>query len=415
MTTSIILIIICILLSAFFSGSEIAYASVNKLRLKNNSESKTDELSLKLAEDYEDTLSGILLGNNLVNIAASSATTVLAMKITGSEDGIVLATFIITLVLIIFGEIAPKILGRKRSLRVCELTSYPLKGFMIITYPMVYIMKLILKVVSKLWPESEKEEMSKDELSTVIDMVVDEGVIDEDQGELIQSAIEFADTSCQEILTPRVDLTSIDIDDNYEEIVSVIENCPYSRIPVYEDTIDNIIGILYVNGFYRQALESEKVDIRSILMSVVYVPKTVKLDDVMNTLKEHKQHLAVVNDEYGGTLGIVTMEDILEELVGDIWDENEEVENDVEMIDENTLRIDADMSIYDFLEEVGIDEDDFEGDYTTVGGFVMENLNDFAQVGDQFKYRNVTIKVTEVEDRRVLSVEATIDVENEEE
>ncbi len=407
LTSSIILIAALICMSAFFSGSEIAYASLNKLRLKKSAEEDggVAKTALYISDHYESALSTVLLLNNLVNIAASSVTTVLAMEISGGENGVALATGVITVLIIIFGEITPKIAGRAACEGVARLVAYPLRFFMIITYPVIWIMNKLVGLFSKFWGSDDNGNgMTEDELVTIIEMVEDEGVIDEDRSELLQSAIEFSDISVQEIITPRVDMVAVDIDDSFEEIAETVAQSPYSRIPVYKDSIDNIVGILYVNHFYKESLKEEKFDIHSIMMEVLYLPKSLKLPYALNELKKKQQHIAVVTDEYGGTLGIVTMEDILEQLVGDIWDETDEVENDLEEIDENIYLANGDMSIYEFLQEMDIDEDSFEGDYTTVGGWCIESLGKFPSEGDTFSYRNLDITVVDVDDKRVKKI-----------
>ena len=411
MLEPLLMIVLFIFLSAFFSGSETAFASASKLRLKKNAEDggKLDRLVLSISDDYDEALSAILFGNNLVNIAASSVSTVLAITLAGSERYVAAATAVITVIIIIFGEIAPKIAAGRASIEVCRIVAYPLKAVMIVTKPVIWLMDMILSVLSKLWGgNTDGDSVTEDELVTIINIVEDEGVIDEDQSELLQSAIEFSDITAQEILTPRVDMTAIDIEDSFEDILSAVNTSPYSRIPVYEDTIDNIIGILYVNHFYKEALDRDSFDIRDILMDVLYVPKTLKLPYVLSQFRQKQQHLAVVTDEYGGTLGIVTMEDVLEQLVGDIWDETDTVEKEIVRLGENAYVASGDMSIYEFLDELGIDDESFEGDYTTVGGWVTEMLGAFPEKGDSFSYRNIDITVLEAEDRRVIKVRADI-------
>lgn len=417
MLRSVLMIVMFIFLSAFFSGSETAYASANRLRLKRSAEDgkAADRLAVYISDNYDEALSAILFGNNLVNIAASSATTVLAMTLTGDEKGVAAAAGLITVLIIIFGEIAPKIAASRISNAMCRAVAYPLRLVMIATRPVVWLMDGFLGVLGKLWGSDEDAGgVTEDELVTIIEMVEDEGVIDEEQSELLQSAIEFSDITAQEVITPRVDMVAIDIDDSFEDILDTVNSSPYSRIPVYQDTVDNIIGVLYINHFYKQALDRDSFDIRELLMDVLYIPKTLKLPSVLSQFRKRQQHLAVVTDEYGGTLGIITMEDVLEELVGEIWDETDTVQADIVHINDETYIASGDMSIYDFLEELGIDPDSFEGDYTTVGGWATEMLSTFPQKGDSFDYRNISVKVLEAEDRRVLKVRAVVNETGEE-
>ena len=418
MLRAVLMIILFIFFSAFFSGAETAFASANKLRLRKSAEDggAADRLAADIADNYDEALSAILFGNNLVNIAASSATTVLAMSLTGDETGVALAAAVITVAIIIFGEIAPKIAASRISNAMCRAVAYPLKLVMIVTRPVVWLMDALLGVLGRIWgSDADPSAVTEEELVTIIEMVEDEGVIDEEQSELLQSAIEFSDITAQEVITPRVDMVAIDIDDSFSDILDTVNSSPYSRIPVYQDTVDNIIGVLYVNRFYRQALDRDSFDIRALLMDVLYIPKTLKLPNVLSQFRKKQQHLAVVTDEYGGTLGIITMEDVLEELVGEIWDETDTVEADIVHINDGTYIASGDMSIYDFLEEVGIDPDSFEGDYTTVGGWATEMLSTFPKKGDSFDYRGIRLTVLEAEDRRVLKVRAEVGRPGEEE
>ena len=405
-----IIIVICIICSAFFSGSEIAYNSVNPLRLQKAADegSKKAKLTLSIYNNYEKFLSTILIGNNLVNIASSSVATVICISLFG-EVGAAYATLVMTVIILICGEITPKMVARTHSFDFATMAAYPVKLLMIITFPIVWLVGLLMKLLSRLWGKDEEDEgFNAEELSNLIEIAETENVIDEERGDLLQSAIAFSDTSAQEILTHRVDMIAIDIDDPMDEIIATLESSPYSRIPVYEDSIDNIIGIVYLNHFYKKIVEDPDFSLRDILIEVCFIHKSMKLPAVLSELKRRKTHIAVVTDEYGGTMGIVTMEDVLEQLVGDIWDETDEVVEDITEVAENTFEVDGDMSIYDFLDEVGLDSDDFEGDYTTVGGWAIESIGTFPSAGDSFEYENLTVTVVETEELRVTKLKAVV-------
>lgn len=408
---SCILIILLIMLSAFFSGSEIAYASANKKRIRKASETKKLKPSLAyfIIENYDQALSTILIGNNLVNIAASSVATVIALSIVG-EAGVAYATFIMTIIILIFGEITPKVYAKTHSDTFAIAVSVPLRILMTITKPIVVIVMMIVKAVSRLWGGNIENDdtITEDELLTIIETVEDEGVIQEDRSELLKSAIEFSDIAAQEILTPRVDMVAIDVDDDMDSIVETINTSPYSRIPVYEKSIDNIIGVLYVNHFLKKAIDTEEVSIRSILMEVCFVHKSLKLPVVLSELRRRKMHLAVVIDEYGGTMGILTMEDVLEQLVGEIWDETDEITSEFDEVGPDLYEARGDLSIYDFFEYLEVDEDLEHREYTTVGGWAIEMINGFPNVGDSFDYKNMTITVQEMDDLRVKKVLVTV-------
>lgn len=405
-----IIIVICIICSAFFSGSEIAYNSVNPLRLQKAADdgSKKAKLTLSIYNNYEKFLSTILIGNNLVNIASSSVATVICISLFG-EVGAAYATLVMTVIILICGEITPKMVARTHAFDFATMAAYPIKLLMIITFPIVWLVGLLMKLLSRLWGKDEEDEgFNAEELSNLIEIAETENVIDEERGDLLQSAIDFSDTSAQEILTHRVDMIAIDIDDPMDEIIATLESSPYSRIPVYEDSIDNIIGIVYLNHFYKKIVEDPDFSLRDILIEVCFIHKSMKLPAVLSELKRRKTHIAVVTDEYGGTMGIVTMEDVLEQLVGDIWDETDEVVEDITEVAENTFEVDGDMSIYDFLDEVGLDSDDFEGDYTTVGGWAIESIGTFPSAGDSFEYENLTVTVVETEELRVTKLKAVV-------
>ena len=412
-----ILVIVCIILSAFFSATETAFLSSNSIRLQKASEDgdKKAGLALSIYNSYERFISTILIGNNLVNTAASAVATVIAIRLVGPE-GAAYATIIMTAIILIFSETIPKILARNNSFAFSRSVSYLIKALMVIFFPVVWLVNSFIKVISKLWGKDEDPDtFNADELSSLIEIAETENVIDEERSDLLQSAIDFSDTSAQEILTPRVDTLAIDIDDHMEEIIEKLEGSPYSRIPVYEDTIDNIIGILYLNHFYKKLVEDPDFSIRDILIDVCFIHKSMKLPAVLSQLKRKKTHLAVVTDEYGGTMGIVTMEDVLEQLVGEIWDETDEVFEDITEISENVFEVDGDMSIYEFLEEVGHDPDSFEGDFTTAGGWAIENIGGFPSPNDSFTYENLTVTVTEVDELRVTKLKVVVTPIEEEE
>ncbi len=404
---SVVAIIVLVLLSAFFSGTEIAYASVNVLRLKNRAENGglAVRLALRIAEAYDSTLGALLIGNNLVNNAASSIMTVIVIGALG--DGYAwLATLIMTLLILTFGEVIPKVLAKQFSEKFSVLISIPIYALSIVLKPITWLIMLLIRFASKLWSNSvtDSTAVSEDDFENIIDIVEDEGVLDEEQCDLLQNALDFGDVLAYEIITPRVDMDAIDIRDPYEKNIEKIMDSTYSRMPVYEDTPDNIIGILHLNHVYKQLLDKKQVSLRSLLLEVTYVHKTMPLSDVLEKMKETKTHMVVVLDEYGGTMGILTMEDVLEQLVGEIWDETDEIEREFVCVDETHFEAVGEMRINDFFDEFDIDiEDDetFEDDNTTVGGWVTTMLEGEVHEGDTFQYENLVITVLEADERRV--------------
>ena len=398
-------ILTCVLLSGFFSGSEMAYSSCNQVRLENLRDDGSDRagVALKLCEHYDDTLSAILIGNNLVNIAASSLGVVLVNVLTGGDGKTWLSTLIITVLVIIFGETIPKITAKKNANHLSLRNAYVLNFLRLLLKPLIWLVVALIRLLT-FWMKGEEDEdpdEAVEELQSIIETAEDEDVLDEDQSELVQAAIDFAEISASEVMTARVDVVAIDIDDDWEEILKVIEDAPFSRLPVYEGSIDNVIGVLYLNHFLKAMADDGHADIRSLLMPPCYVYKTMKLPAVLNALKRAKQHLAIVSDEYGGMLGVLSMEDVLEQIVGDIWDETDTVEEEVVERGTDEYEVDGDMTISDLLELCGIDEESFEAESETVGGFAVESFGAFPQPGDSFDYGDLNITVLSMDGRRV--------------
>lgn len=410
----VIALVALVCFSAFFSGSEIAYSSVNPLRLKriyNDTKNQKARRALYITDHYDRALSSILIGNNLVNLASSTLSTQLFITllaergIVGENTAAVISTAAITVFVLIFGETVPKLSAKSDPERFSMNVSRPLRGFMVIFSPVVWLVMKIIGSISKRWKTEEDDDtVTEDDLSEIIDTVEDEGVIDEDTSELLQSALDFPDICAYEIITPRVDMVAIDIEDSREEIMEVIESSVYSRLPVYEDSIDNIIGVLHLNQFLKAMAAGEEFDIRSLLLPVVFLHKTTILPQALRELREKKLHLAIVTDEYGGTMGLITMEDILEQLVGDIWDETDEIEDEIVELAPDLFEVDGNMRIYDFLEEFEIDDRDFDDDNATVGGFAIEQLGGYPARGESFDFEHLTITIKQLQNLRVTRV-----------
>ena len=403
---AILLLIIC---SAFFSATEIAYASVNSARLKSKRQEK-DTLSLSLAsrivDNYHTTLSAILIGNNLANTASSAIATLIVMQL---EPPSWVATVVMTIAVLIFGEITPKVLAKQMAEQFCLITAVPIYILSVILSPISWMINGFVKLCSFLWKSNiaDTDAVSEDDFENIIDIVEDEGVLDEEQCDLLQNALDFDEVLAYEIITPRVDMDALDIRDPYEVNVRKINDCIYSRMPVFEDTPDNIIGILHLNRFYKEFVAKERVNIREMLLDVTFVHKTMPLPDVLEKMKETKTHMVVVLDEYGGTLGIVTMEDVLEQLVGEIFDESDEFEREFVCIDETHFEADGDMRIYDFFDEFDIDVEDEESmeDTATLGGWVISMLDGEINEGDSFTFENLRFTVKKADEKRIEKIE----------
>ena len=412
-------LLLCIIGSNYFSSSEMAYSSCNRLRLESARDggSKRAAIAVRIIDRFDDTLSAILIGNNLVNIAASSIGSVLVILIAGDDRYAWVSTVVITVLPIIFGETMPKIIAKNSANRIALSHAYFVHGLTIILMPLIWVVVGLTKLITSGFKGEEAdsdEEAAAMELSSIIETAEDEDVLDEDRSELVQAAIDFSDVMASEVMTARVDVVALDIDDDWNEQLATIDSAPYSRIPVYEDSIDNVIGVLYLNHFLKALTDEKNPDIRSMLMPPCYVYKTMKMPAVLNELRRAKQHLAIVTDEYGGTLGVLSMEDVLEQLVGEIWDDTDEVEEEIVERPDGQYELDGDMVISDFLELVGIKEKDFEAESETVGGWTIEMFGAFPKPGDSFEYENMSVTVLEMDGLRVEKVLVKLHPQDEE-
>ncbi len=400
-------IFICICFSAFFSGSEIAFASVNPLRLKTLEEeegNKAAGLAHWITQVYDKALCTILIGNNLVNIASSSLATIIAMHLVG-DAGAVYATGIMTVLILIFGEIMPKILAKDHCDSFVLVIAAPLKLLMTITKPLVIAITWAIDKISLLWGgDPEPEPITPDELMTIIETVEDEGLIDEDRSELLQSAVSFGETTIEDILTPRVDLTTIDLSDSREAILKAMDESPFSRLPVYDEDVDSIMGVLYLNHAYRVLMDDPNTPIRDLVMPAFFLHRSTRLPVAMKALRDRRLQMAVVLDDFGGTCGVVSLEDILEEIVGDIWDESDPIENEFQQLNDTQFRISGSMAFDDLLWELDLDQFEDQVDAATVGGWIVEHLERFPEVGDQFQWENLIVTVEALDDLRVSQI-----------
>ena len=405
----LVAIVVMVAFSAFFSSADMVYSTVDTLRLKKDAEkgSKSAALALKFANEYDKTITTILFSNNLVNIAASSLASI-------SYFGVILGPSLITvimfLIIVTFAEIIPKVIGRVYSHGLAKLYAYPILIFKYLFIPFVYATSALGRlIVSPLYKKAEDEEeaVSDDELQEMVDTIEEEGVIDEEQGELLRSAITFMDTQAYEIMTPRVDIFAFDIEDDISELIDDDNVFMYSRVPVYEETIDNIIGILPTKLLLKAMLSNEKIDVRSLLTPVTFVPRSRNISAVLQDFKKTHNHIAIVKDEYGGTEGLITLEDIVEELVGDIWDEMDEIDEEATELGDGVYQIDGAMNIEDFFELVELELDE-DADYSTVSGWCVSILERFAKVGDRFTYENLDVKVIQADEFTVEKIRVKV-------
>ena len=397
--TLILALIALVAMSAFFSAPEAAYTSLNRARLKAmvNGGNRRAAKVLALAEDYDRLLSGILVGNNIVNILSASLATVLFVRLLGGA-GVSVSTAVMTVVVLMFGEIAPKTIAKDRPEQVA-LTVYPLlNAILVVLTPIVFLTTCWQKLIYRIVPPSKDRGINEEELITIVEEAENGGEIDKHEGELIRSAIEFNDMTAEDILTPRVDIVSAELHDTSEAIARTFQESGCSRIPVYEDNIDNIVGILHEKDFYRLR---DKAPLGDMMTKPLCVVPSTQLAVLLKLLQRTKNHMAVVVDEYGGVVGIVTMEDILEELVGEIWDEHDEVVEDIVPLSEDEWRVSGSASLDDLRQRLPIG-DDYES--VTVNGWVLEVLGHLPQQGDTFDYNDLHVTVEQVARRRVEQV-----------
>lgn len=403
-------IILCIMLSHFFSSAEMSYSSANTLRLENEAEegNRAAKQASYIAEHYDRALSTILIGNNLVNNASSSLTSVFVLLLMGSDRYVWVGTVVITILVIIFGETIAKMIAKRKPNTLAVAYAWPLRILMVVFFPVVTFVVWITGILTKGIGSKDESDDDEDEkveaFASIVETAEDEGVLEQSRTELLQAAINFSDKSTYEVATSRVDMDALDVDTSAEELLAFAEQTTHSRIPVYEDNIDHIIGVVHINHLLKALTGSENMKIRSILLPPCFIYKTTKLPEVLSKLKQMRQHLAIVTDEYGGTAGVITMEDVLEELVGEIWDESDEVEEPVTVRDRGEFEVDGDMSISDFLEltSLGTPEEEFESD--TVGGWCIEQLGHYPKEGETFTFRNLTVRILTMEDLRVARI-----------
>ena len=404
MTTYIVIMAICLIGSAYFSATETAFSCSNKTRLRALAEkgNKKAEIALNLAERYDRLISTILIGNNIVNILLASIGTLLFVEELKLPSGAAISTAVCTVVVLIFGEITPKSIANDFPEKFAMFSAPLIRSLIWILMPLNLIFSGWKKLIGMLVKVNDEDEdnMAQEELLLMVEEAEQEGDIDTDEGDLLRNAIEFSDLKAEDILTHRVDLEALPIDAAKKEIAQTFTRTRFSRIPIYEDNIDNIIGVIHQKDFYvGSGVTTEPI--KDIISPVLFVHQSEMADDLLKKLQKEKSHIAVVVDEYGGTLGIVTMEDILEQLVGEIWDEHDEVVEEFKELDENNFVIDCNMNLDDFCEEFDIDT---ESDSVSVGGWVAEQIGNIPDVNDSFTFENLVVTVTEIDSHRASTI-----------
>ncbi len=408
----LVIILVCLAGSAFFSGTETAFSTFNRIRMKKLAQdgNKKAKRVIAINEKYDTFISTVLIGNNIVNILLSSLATLLFVDLLQGGDwesfAAGISTAVATIVVLIFGEISPKNIAKEHAdgyaLAVCDFV----RILEILFAPFNFIFGLWKKLLNKIFHKSEEASITEEELMTIVDEAEEDGGIAPDEGKLIRSAIEFNDVTVKEILTPRVDVCAVENTATDDEIVDTFISSSFSRLPVYEDDLDHILGILHEKDFY--AARSKKLALDKVYKKPVYVSEHMKISDLLQTFRSERCHMAVVVDEFGGTKGIVTMEDIIEELIGDVFDEHDEIIDEYQQLEDGTYLVACTANLNDFFEKFEIEIRDDENLPQTLNGWVMMVLESLPDVGEAFVHDHLHIEVTRISDKRVEEVKITI-------
>ncbi|KNZ40675.1 HlyC/CorC family transporter [Acetobacterium bakii] len=395
------ILVVMLMMSAFFSATETAFTSLNRIRIKNLAKdgNKRAGQVLKLSENFDTVLSTILIGNNIVNIASASIATVLFVEYFGNL-GVTISTIVMTILVLIFGEISPKSLAKDSPESFAMFAVPILQVLIVVLKPVNFLFMLWKKLLSKMFKVTNEQNMTEEELLTIVEEAENDGGIDLQDGELIRSAIEFNDLDADDILTHRVDVVAIDMNNPKEDIAKIFFETGFSRLPVYQGTIDHIIGFINHKDFTHYVANGSS-SLSEIINPVVFITPNMKISKLLTLLQKRKSHIAVVSDEYGGTAGIVTLEDVIEELVGEIWDEHDEVIDEFVKIAEDKYRILGKANLgkmFDLFEM----NDDF--DVITVGGWIIEFLDRVPTIGETFNFENLTITITQADERHIMEI-----------
>lgn len=406
MALQIVIIVFCIIMSAYFSATETAFSTYNRIRIKNLAEkgNKKAEKILKLSENYDTLLSTILIGNNIVNILASSLATICFVEIL--KDGALakwssaISTAILTIVILTFSEISPKTVAKKRPEAFALFSAPIISALTYVLFPLSFLFQSLQKLLGKIFKSDDDKGITEDELISIIEEAEEEGDFDKEESTLIKSAIEFNDLEVRDIFTPRIDITAVSKNATDDEVRKVFAESGFSRLPIYEDDIDNIVGILYYKDFYTAEFSS----LEEIVKPVIYVAQTQKINDLLKELQDKQLHLAIVLDEFGSTAGLVTLEDIVEEIVGEIWDEHDEKIIEIEKTDDSEYIVSGMANISKLFDELDIDE---ETESQTVNGWAMTELGKIPEEGDSFESLGLKVEVLNLDGKRIETVRVT--------
>ena len=418
LNVGLLVAMLCLLAFSFlFSSIETAFSTFNKIRIKNLCQGgdKRAELVMKLDSKYDKLLTTVLIGNNIVNIALSSIATIFFMDVIVNNESLAatISTIVITVAVLIFGEITPKVIAKENADKYAMTFAPVLNVLVKCLTPLSIIFGGWSKLIHKAFHSEEQASFTEDELITIVDEAEEGGILEEEEGDLIRSAIEFNDVCAGDILTPRVDICAISKDDSIEDIAKTFIENAYSRLPVYGEDMDDIVGVLHEKDFFI-AYHNNNKTITKHLQKPVHVSEHIKIADLLQVLKSKKCHMAIVVDEFGGTMGLVTMEDIIEELIGDVFDEHDEVSNDYKELEDGSFIVKCSTDLDDFFEKFEITVPDEEDMPQTVNGFIMKELESFPQVGDSFNYQSLFFEIKKIGAKRIEEVKVTKINENEE-
>lgn len=403
--TLVAILILLVICSAFFSATETAFTSLNQLRLKTKAENgdKRAARTLALAEDYDNLISTVLVGNNIVNISASTLATLLFVESLKLQNGALISTVVMTVLILVFGEVSPKSVAKETAERFAIFATPIVQVLMVVLKPATALLSLVQRGLKKLIRPAENG-ITEEELAAMVEQAESEGGLDEHESELIRSAIEFGDMEVQEILTPRVDIVAVEDTVTEQELAKVFAESGYSRLPVYHEDMDDIIGVIHEKDFYMARFRG-RFDMKALTTPMLYTTGNTKISDLLRVLQRRKAHMVVVVDEYGGTEGICTLEDIVEELVGEIWDEHDEIIEDFKKQPDGSYLIACHAALDDLYELFSITGD---CDANTVSGWVLEQIGRIPEAGDSFTADGLEVTVTKVDHRRVLEIRVVV-------
>ena len=402
----VVILVILVILSAYFSATETAFTSLNRIRLKSKADAgnRRAALALKLVDQYDKLLSTILVGNNIVNLSASSLATVFFTEGLRLQNGAVISTAVITIVVLVFGEVSPKSLAKEYPESFAMFSAPMMRILMVILTPVNFLFSLLKKLLSKVFHKQGDSGITEEELVTMVDQAESEGGLDQHESKLIRSAIEFNDMEVDEILTPRVDIVAVEDTDSMDEIAQAFAESGYSRLPVYHEDIDDIIGVIHEKDFHAARYRGQ-TDVKAITGPMLYTTGNTKISELLRILQREKAHMVIVVDEYGGTEGLVTLEDIVEELVGEIWDEHDEVIEEFKKQEDGSYLISCSADLTDLFDLFSIKG---ECDANTISGWVMEQIGRIPEEGDCFQSDGLDVTVTKVDHRRVLEIRVEV-------